>query len=204
MKVYADTSVRRTLQVAGDLLLLLWIWLWWAVSQATRDATLALAAPGRQLESSGTDLADGLRGAGDRLQDVPLVGDQLGTPFDAAGGAADQIADAGAAQVQAVETLAFWLGLAVFLIPVLTYAALYLPPRIRFAIRATAGQRFVDSARDLDLFALRAMARQPLHRLAKISADPAGDWRSGDPDVVRRLAELELRHVGLRLPERAA
>ena len=53
---------------------------------------------------------------------------------------------------------------------------------------------------DLDLFALRALARQPMHRLAKISDDPAGAWRRGDPEVVRRLAVLELREVGLKPP----
>ncbi|HEY0776081.1 MAG TPA: hypothetical protein VGD51_18490, partial [Nocardioidaceae bacterium] len=62
-------------------------------------------------------------------------------------------------------------------------------------------RRFIDSSDDLDLFALRAMAHQPLHRLARISDDPAGAWRRGDPDVVRRLATLELRDSGLSVPE---
>nr|MBA2464268.1 hypothetical protein [Nocardioidaceae bacterium] len=53
---------------------------------------------------------------------------------------------------------------------------------------------------DLDLFALRAMAHQPLHRLARISEDPAGAWRARDTDVVRALAELELRDAGLTPP----
>ena len=76
----------------------------------------------------------------------------------------------------------------------------YLPSRLRFVRRATAGQRYLDSGADLDLFALRAMAHQPLHVLAGIDADPAGAWRRGDPDVVDRLARLELRSVGLRPP----
>ena len=74
---------------------------------------------------------------------------------------------------------------------------MYLPLRWRFVREATAGQRFVDSGSDLDLFALRAMANQPLHRLARISDDPVRAWRDGDPDVVRALAVLELRDVGL-------
>ena len=57
-----------------------------------------------------------------------------------------------------------------------------------------------DAAEDLDLFALRALSRQPMHRLARISDDPAGAWRRRDPAVVRRLAELELRTVGLKPP----
>jgi hypothetical protein len=43
--------------------------------------------------------------------------------------------------------------------------------------------------------------------LARVSDDPAGAWRARDPEVVRRLAELELADVGLRpkrLPRPAA
>jgi hypothetical protein len=66
---------------------------------------------------------------------------------------------------------------------------------------ATAGQRFLDSAADLDLFALRAMAHQPLHVLAGVSDDPAAAWRRQDPEVVRRLAALELKAAGLAPPQ---
>ena len=59
------------------------------------------------------------------------------------------------------------------LIPILIALAVYVPPRVRFVRRAAAGQRFLDSAADLDLFALRAMTNQPLHVLARISPDPA-------------------------------
>jgi hypothetical protein len=104
--------------------------------------------------------------------------------------------------VAAVSDLAFWLGLIVGAIPILVMLAVYLPQRWRFVREATAGQRFVDASEDLDLFALRAMARQPMHRLARVSDDPAGAWRRGDADVVRALAELELRDTGLAPPGR--
>jgi hypothetical protein len=45
---------------------------------------------------------------------------------------------------------------------------------------------------------MRALATQPLQRLAAVSADPVGDWRRGDPQVTARLAALELEHLGLR------
>jgi hypothetical protein len=86
-------------------------------------------------------------------------------------------------------------------IPVLIVVAVYLPLRWRFVRRATAGRRFVDSSEDLDLFAMRALARQPLHRLAAVSDDPAGAWRRRDAEVVGRLADLELRESGLVLPD---
>ena len=66
---------------------------------------------------------------------------------------------------------------------------------------ATAGRRFIDSVDDLDLFALRAMARQPMHRLARISDDPAGAWRRQEPRWCA-LAALELRDSGLSVPDR--
>ncbi|HSE07358.1 MAG TPA: hypothetical protein VLB29_01725 [Nocardioidaceae bacterium] len=201
MKLYADAPVRRSLQMVGDLLLVAWVYLWVRTALVVHEATLALAGPGRRMSDAGSGLAEHLRGAGRTVGEVPLVGSEVRSPFDGAAGAAEQIAAAGDAQVQAVETLAFWLGLSVGAIPVVIVMAIYLPLRWRFVREATAGAKFVDSADDLDLFALRAMARQPLHRLALIDDDPAGAWRRGDPDVVRALAALELRDSGLSVPE---
>lgn len=200
MKTYSDLPVRRALQAAGDLLLVLWIWLWVSIADSVHDATLGLAKPGRQIDESATGLAGRLRDAGESISGVPVVGDDVQKPFQGAGGAADNLAAAGRAQVEAVQTLAFWLGTAVALIPILIALAVYLPPRIRFVRRATAGRRFLDSAADLDLFALRAMTNQPLHVLARVSDDPAGAWRERDPEVVRRLAALELKDCGLHPP----
>lgn len=200
MKLYADAPGRQARQVLGDLLLVLWIALWVRLAGVVRDATLALATPGEQIEDAGTGLAGKLRDAGTTVGDLPLVGDQARAPFDGAGDAAEKIAAAGAAQVEAVHTLAFWLSLAVGAIPILIVAAVYLPLRWRFVRQATAGRRFVDATPDLDLFALRAMSNQPMHRIAKISADPVRAWREGDSEVVRALAALELRDSGLGLP----
>ncbi len=200
MKVYADSSARRSRQTVADLLVLLWVLTWIQLARVVHDATLALAVPGREIEEAGSGLAGRLRDAGSTVASIPLVGDDVGAPFEGAGDAADRIAAAGTAQVEAVQTLAFWLGLAVGAVPVLVVLAVYLPLRWRFIREATAGQRFVDSGEDLDLFALRAMAHQPLHRLARISPDPAGGWRVRDPRVVRELAVLEMRDVGLASP----
>jgi hypothetical protein len=121
-------------------------------------------------------------------------------PFDKAAEASLSLAESGRGSVDAVERLALWLGLAIWLIPTLVVLAFHLPLRWRFVREATAGARFVDATADLDLFALRALSRQPLHVLARISDDPAGAWRDRDPAVVRALAALELRDSGLRVP----
>jgi hypothetical protein len=200
MKFYADMVPRRAFQLAGDFGLAVWVLIWIWLADMVHDAVMALAAPGRKLDAAGTSLGDKLRDAGSSVGGIPYVGDDVGRPFDGAGSSADQVAAAGRSQVAAVETLAFWLGLAVALIPILIALAVYLPPRIRFVLRATAGQRFMDSTADLDLFALRAMANQPLHVLARVSADPVDAWRRRDQEVIRSLALLELKDVGLAPP----
>lgn len=200
MRLYAQTPVHRTRQAAGDLLLLGWVALscWWGVQ--VHDAARALGAPGRQVAESASGISGAMSDAGGVLGGLPVVGDEARAPFEGASGAAQRLADAGRAQVAAVETFADWLGLAVALVPILLAVAMYLPPRVRFVRRASAGARLVDGSADLDLFALRALAHQPLHVLARISDDPARAWREGDRVVTDRLAALELRAHGLGLP----
>jgi len=200
MKFYADGSVRRPLQIASDLLFLVWILLWIKLAHVVHDATLGLATPGRRIERAGGGLAGKLRDAGSAIDNLPVIGDKARSPFDGAGRAADQLADAGTSQVEAVQHLAFWLGIAVGAIPILLLVAVYLPQRWRFVRDATAGQRFVDASADLDLFALRAMTNQPMHKIAAVSADPVRAWRDGDREVIRLLATLELKDVGLSPP----
>jgi hypothetical protein len=200
MKLYADLPVRRTGQALLDLLVLVWVVAWVRAGMSLHDATLKLAVPGRRMESAGTGLSSNLRSASDQVDGVPLVGDKLRAPFDAAGRAAGQLTAAGREQQSAVGHLAVLLGICIAAIPILIVVALWLPRRVRFARLAGAAQRFVDADADLDLFALRAMAVQPMHLLARVSPDPVGAWRRGERDVVRALAVLELRDAGLRPP----
>ncbi|MGZ8744669.1 MAG: hypothetical protein ACXWXO_17255, partial [Nocardioides sp.] len=198
MKLYADSSARFARQIVADCLFLCWVIAWIAIGQAVHDGTMALAEPGRQIESSATSLAESMTDAGDVLEGVPVVGDDAATPFEQASDASESLASAGRAEIEAVETLAFWLGVTLAVIPILVVAVFYVPGRVRFAREATAGQRFIDSAADDELFALRAMTNQPMHVLAGITDDPVGAWRRGDQDVIRTLAAVEMRSVGLR------
>ncbi len=200
MKLYADNSGHRARQVLTDLLFVGWVLAWAWAGMAVHDATTELAGPGHQVTAAGSAISESMSEAGGVLGDLPLVGDGARAPFDEASAAAEELADAGRAEVAAVEQLADMLGLAVAGIPILVVAAFYLPSRVRFVRRATAGAKLVDAAEDLDLFALRALAHQPLHVLARITDDPAGAWRRGDTEITTRLAELELRANGLRLP----
>ncbi|MGL5825995.1 MAG: hypothetical protein ACRCYU_14465 [Nocardioides sp.] len=198
MKFYADLPLRRSRQIIGDLMLVGWVTLWIKMAYVIHAVTLKLGAVGQLTDRSATALAKQMEAAGGAMDQVPVVGDRASAPFGKAADASDNLAEAGRAQVQAVDELAFWLGLITACIPILIVGGGYLYLRWRFVRAATAGRKFVDSSADVDLFALRAMANQPLHVLARISDDPAGAWRGRDGPVIARLADLELRESGLR------
>jgi len=200
MKLYSDIPARRTVQVAADVGIVLWVILWVRVAARVHDATMALAEPGRNLASAGGSFRDKMAGAGDNVDDLPLLEDRVATPFRSAAGVGTEIERAGNDLVTAVERLSLVLALTTALVPILIVGFVWLVLRGRFVRRAGAAQRFIDAAPDLDLFALRAMANQPMPRLARVSDDPAGAWRRGDLEVIHALALLELRESGLRPP----
>lgn len=197
MTWYSEIPARRTRQIAGDIWLVAWSALWIWAALRLHDLVMNLAAPGLAVSGSATDLAGRFDDAGSALGGVPLVGGALQAPFDGMGSAAMSIADAGQASAEAVGLLARFLAVALAVLGIASWAMVWVPIRIAFIRRATAARRFLDSTDDLDLFALRAMARQPLHLLARISDDPAGAWRRGDREVISALASLELRAEGL-------
>lgn len=200
VKIYSDFGPRRFGQFFGDVMLGLWAVICVTLGLLVYRVTNLLGAPGRKAAEAGDNLAGGFRDLAGPAGDVPAVGSKLRVPLDGAAGAADQLAQAGRDQAHAVEQLATLLGLVTAGLPILFAILIWLPPRIRFSRRATAAQKFIDNAADLDLFALRAMTNQPMHRLANISDDPVTAWRDRDRDVIDRLAELELRANGLRAP----
>lgn len=203
MRLYSALPARAAVQVAGDLALVVWVWAAIRAAGAVQRATLRLAEPGRRLEDAGRELGSGLQSAADRIGGLPVVGGDVRGPLDQASRATGTIVRAGQDQQIAVSQLATLLAVVVVVVPVLIALALWLPPRVRFVRRAWAAQRFVDADADLDLFALRAMANQPLHVLARITDDPAGAWRRGDAAVISALAATELKAVGLRPPAAA-
>ena len=200
MTLYAQTPWRRARQIIGDLVVAGWVILWVRAGLWVHDVVGQLAAPGRTLEHAGSSLSESLASAGDTVARVPLVGDDARAPFSAAGGAADSIARAGVEVQQGATQLALLLAIMIAAVPILLVVAAWLHARIGFVSRARAARRILDSAADLDLFALRALATQPVRALAGVSDDPANAWRRGDPDVLRALASLELRSLGLRAP----
>ncbi len=200
MKLYADTPTRRARQLVADGLILLWVGFWVYAGRQVHDLVTALRAPADSLTSAGQSVSEALTGAGEQAQEIPFVGDQLRTWLTQAAGSGTTLEQAGASMGESVDQLALALGVATALAPISIVVAVWLLLRLSFVRSATDAQRFIDAGEDLDLFALRAMARQPMRALAKVSDDPAGAWRRQDRDVIRQLAVLELRDQGLRPP----
>ena len=204
MRIYAQRRGQLAGQLAGDLAVLVWTVVWAAVGIAVDAAVSALAGPARETSRTARDLAGQLGDAATSAGQLPGLGEQLRRPFDAAAGSLGDLVAAADRQAASIERVAAVMGWLVFLIPVTTVLLIWLPRRVRFVRRARAAQRFIDAQADLDLFALRAMANQPMHVLAGISDDPVRAWRSGDRQVIDALAEVELREAGLSLPARTA
>jgi hypothetical protein len=200
MGIYAQRPGKLIGQLVADLLVLLWGVAWALVGNFIHQMISMVAVPAKETSRAAGRLAENFQDAAEQAANVPGVGEQLRRPFDAAASTMGGVVASADHQVANIEQLATVIGWLVFLIPVSVVVAFWLPRRIRFWQQSRAAQRFIDSDADLDLFALRAMAREPMHVLAAISDDPVGAWRSGDSAVITKLAEIELGRSGLRLP----
>lgn len=199
MRLYADRSALRTRQVLADLAMLAWVVLWWWVGGVVHDGIEALTGPTESVSAGARDLADSLGSAGSVLDGAPIVGDEAAAPFESAAGASDRMAEAGDASTAALERAALYVGGLVTLVPLVLVGRRWLPWRLGYLREAGAAQRLLDSP-DLEVFAWRAVAQQPLHRLARVTTDPVGALRRGDAATVTALAALELDRLGLRPP----
>jgi hypothetical protein len=201
MGIYSTRPGRLAGQIFGDLFVLAWTVIWAGIGIFVNQMIAVLAIPARETARTAAKLMDNMRDAAEQAARVPGVGEDLRRPFDAASVSLSNLIASANEQVASIERLALIGGWVVFGIPLAMVLALWLPRRIRFYRQARASQRFLDSSADLDLFALRAMALQPLYVLAAISDDPVKAWRTGDRRVIDELAAIELRRNGLRMPK---
>ena len=201
MGFYAQRPGRLVGQLLGDVLVGVWV-VGWALVGILVDRTVSLlAAPARQAAETAQRLSSDFSDAAGQAAGVPGLGEQLRRPFDSASGSLGDLVASAEQTVQTINRIAALAGWLTFLVPVGLLIAYWLPRRLRFYRLAKAAQAFLDDEADLDLFALRAMATQPLHVLARISPDPVAAWRAGDRAVIDRLAEVELQRDGLRRPD---
>jgi len=201
MQLYAQHPVQRSRQLAADAGMLAWALLWILVARTVHAAVLVLAEPGRAVEDLGRSVAGNMDSAAGVAEDVPVVGDELAAPFDALSEAGGSVSGAGQAAQDAVGTLATVLAVVLVLLPVGWLLLRWLPWRLRWAREASATRTLLRRTPDLHLLAARAVATAPLHDLVGLPAGIGAAWQAGDPAAVRALAALELRRLGLRLPD---
>jgi hypothetical protein len=195
---YAATPGRALFQAAADVTVLLWLVLWYLIGKAVHTAVSAFAEVGRKVEGGANGIAGNLDSAGNGAGKIPLVGDTVSKPLQAAGNAARDLAGAGAGLDDRATTLALLLAFAVAIPPALAIAVPWLLLRLRFARRAGAAAALARTPGGDRLLALRALTNRPLARVLTVGPDPVEGWRTGDPEVVRQLAALELKAVGLK------
>ena len=197
MKLYADLPARKTRQIVWDLigltLIVFWVWLGATVYHGINE----LGAVGAQMETVGASLSQNLSDMGDKLGSVPLIGDGIRAPFDAASSSAQNIEQAGRDQQEFVNNLAWLVAIGLVISPIMATLAIWLIPRARFAISATRVRTIAANPGGDDLLALRALARRPLNELYGVGPDIASGWRRGDAEVIAGLAALEKRAAGL-------
>ncbi|MFI1717551.1 hypothetical protein [Streptomyces litmocidini] len=200
MRFYAQTRARRNRQVLVDLIAVALIAAVVRAAFAVREAVLLLAEPGRKVEDAGDTLAEELGNAGDAASDVPLVGDILKKPLQAAADAGSNFADAGVSFQETVSQAADVITTALILVPVLFVLLLWLPPRLLWIRRSSALRRLSEAPGGADLLALRALTGPP-GALAEHPAPPGGwadAWRRGDRQAITDLSTITLNRIGLR------
>lgn len=197
MTLYSDYPAARTRQIIADVMGVVAVIVVISIAAAVTATIRALGAFGRDLERAGLDFQNGLTEAAEALGDVPLIGDGIRGPFDAAAGAGESVAEAGRAQQAFVEAVALGVGWSVALLPLVLLALLWVLPRVRFARRSSSLRSMIANGMTADTLAARAVARAPLAQLVAVHPDPGAAWRAHDPVVVRALAGIELRRAGI-------
>ena len=197
MKIYSDRAPTAVRQVVTDVLVLVWVYAWVRAGVWVHDLVMELAVPGQKLDSAGTGIADNLAEVSGKIDGVPIVGGELAGMFNDAAGAARSLAGAGQQQQEVVADLATAITVALLVFPLGLVLLVWLPLRVRYALRAGAAVALRGSPAGRDLLALRALTNRPLRQLVRIDPDVARSWRSGEESTVDALAALELRALGL-------
>jgi hypothetical protein len=201
MKLYADRPTRVLGQLAGDLVVVILVFLAVRLGRGTHEKVAALAAPGRDAEDAARSTAGSMRYAAGNVDGTPLVGDAVAKPFTALAATSRQLAESAQAYQDSVERLAVLTGILVASLPILLVLGLWLPRRLAWVVVATAASRLVRRAPGAaDLLAVRALARQPLRELARLDPAVVQGWKEGSPTATAELARLELDELGLRRP----
>ena len=189
--IYASTPARRSAQIIGDALTLAWCVVWILLGKLVYEAISLLQKPADEFSSAASGLGDSIGDAGGSLPSF------LKKPFEGVANSADSLSSAATSQSDTINHVAWVVSFVVALPPIFMLLALVIPLRLRW-IRETASLKDLrNSPNFVELMARRAVVRQPLRRLRKVSVDPIGDIENGNFSA---LAALEARQLGIELP----
>ena len=200
MKLYADDRDRLLRQVVFDTVTALWVVGWLLLARRVHTTVVSAQGGSRRLESGATDMSGRMTQAGDSLSRVPLVGGSLRQPFTDAADAAAQVSLAGHDLTIGIGRLATLLAWLVASAPIALALLVWAYVRLRYARDAGRAGRLLATPGGRDVLALQALATASPAVLARVDDEPAAAWRSGDDAVIRRLAAVRIRSLGLRAP----
>jgi hypothetical protein len=203
MKLYADRPARVVRQLLGDVLIVLLVYASVRLGMSANDKVAALAGPGREAEATARDVDGRMQDAAGQVENAPLVGGTLAKPFESLAEASASLADSARAYQDTVADVALLAGFVLAGAPILLLLAVWLPLRLGWVVEASAASRLRRTgSAGAEVLAVRAMAGQPLRRLARVDPAVITGWRAGDPVATEELAALELRSLGLEPAQR--
>jgi len=188
-------------QICSDVGLILWCVLWGWLSSKVRQLILLFAVPAQNAQGSAANLAVSLDSAATSMENVPGLGNFLSPPLSSFSSGMSSLVVTLQQFVRFVDVSSIVVATIVAVIPIVYYLWKWIPWRFFFVREATAGKKLLPAEDSAELFALRAIANAPMRDLVKITKDPMGAWKSGDMEIIRKLASLELREDGLTLPK---
>lgn len=201
MPWYADAAPRRIRQVVGDVGAVVGVVLAVVIGVAVHRSIAAIAAIGARVQRDGSAFQGRLSDAADAVGKLPFGGDTIAAPLRAAGRSAGGITQAGADQQTATLRVALLVGVLLTVVLLALVVAVWTGTRARGIRAARRAVRLAGSTGGVEVLALRALHREDVLALGR---DVVARWRSGDPEVVRALADRELRRLGLDPRRRAA
>jgi hypothetical protein len=197
MQLYSASAPVRARQIAADVVALALIVAAVVAGLASAAFIRTFADLGRRVEDAGLGFQRSMGDAAETIAGLPLVGEAAGRPFVGAGEAASTLVAAGRDQQEAVGAASLVVGLLVAGVPIVVVLLTWLRRRIAFVRRAAAVSALHRSEGGDDLLALRALSVLDPAVLRSVAPNPVAAWRTGDADVVGRLADLALRDAGV-------
>ena len=199
MRFYPDVPGRRLATVVRDLLVLLLLGLLAWLALEVHDAVDRLAVLGEGVGDAGGAVQGGFDAAAERVDGVPVVGDEVADGLRGAGeGSGGNLVELGGRGERAAHRLADLLGLLFFALPAAVVLWWWLPRRIAQVRALTAADHVLRDPRDEErrrLIAMRAAFALPYGQLLEHTRDPLGDLAAKryDPLVEAALADAGLR-----------